>query len=824
MASDSLLKVIAGLVKREGRIAKEDAKKAKDALKVEAEGDEEEDEDEDPVGKPAPEKEPEEDEDNGEGDSKPSGPDPILVAQVAAIVKKEIEDEGKEKEETEIKLSGKKEKINTKPKMEQRMGKMNFKEAIRMSVTGTSLIEGYESNVLQILEDEGIKGPLGYEPFFEKGKLFVQKGQERNTQKALKNSKEINKVPSIVGEEMEVDEYLAMEAVDVDGRCVGFKEALRRLTYEKIKQMKEKEEAKTEDVEIEESNELQAIMALDDEGIQAEINKKGEVTVKKKDLKKAEAALKKSFTRGGQPKLVGEDIELTNEESKLQKEYKAFYAKMLEKFGVKSPGELDDAKKKEFFAAIEKGWKEGEGPVKEDMMPEGLNKENAASFMAAASAAKRDGKKTFKFGDPEKEYPVTIKVDIPLKKEEVEVAEGIRDFKVGDTVKFVNDDSDFLGQTGKITSLSGNGISQKATIKLDKGGKSITNVLVKVDLIKEEVELGEALKPKDKDVIQAFYDKESLEGRLLSTDGKTLEKLGMGGQTIAVWKNDKIVVTAVSDVKSTDTILNYMKKSIPKLNFDKKSWQEFFEGVEVAEGWKKGKYTIKDENGKILGTYSSGGKAKKVMDDLMQKGDYPELTVSMVEEVEVDEKKMPADAKRKQQARRKKQKAMGKKAPDAVYARGYAKRKKQTGHGAKDPKKGRKQGMKAQAGSFVPDGSVIERWKNSAFDKVRAIRSKLKENNDIAAARELKLYIEHDRQQLIPIIENVQRKIKSGTYDHAEAPKLWMYVVDNSAKKYVKEFGGNAQKDFPKELRLSVANELANEYKAEIELKGGEII
>ena len=127
--------------------------------------------------------------------------------------------------------------------------------------------------------------------------------------------------------------------------------------------------------------------------------------------------------------------------------------------------------------------------------------------------------------------------------EEVEVAEGIRDFKVGDTVKFVNDDSDYWGQTGKITSLSGNGISQKATVKLDKGGKSVTNVLVKVDLIKEE----------------------------------------------------------------------------------------------VAEGWKKGKYTIKDENGKILGTYSSGGKAKKVMDDLMQKGDYPELTVSMVEEVEITE-------------------------------------------------------------------------------------------------------------------------------------------------------------------------------------------
>jgi len=37
MASDSLLKVIAGLVKREGQIRREDAKKAKEALKAEAE-------------------------------------------------------------------------------------------------------------------------------------------------------------------------------------------------------------------------------------------------------------------------------------------------------------------------------------------------------------------------------------------------------------------------------------------------------------------------------------------------------------------------------------------------------------------------------------------------------------------------------------------------------------------------------------------------------------------------------------------------------------------------------------------------------------------
>jgi len=66
----------------------------------------------------------------------------------------------------------------------------------------------------------------------------------------------------------------------------------------------------TEEVEIEESNELQAIMALDDVGIEATINKKDQVVVKKKDLKKAEAALKKSFKKGGAPELHGEEVEI----------------------------------------------------------------------------------------------------------------------------------------------------------------------------------------------------------------------------------------------------------------------------------------------------------------------------------------------------------------------------------------------------------------------------------------------------------------------------------------------------------------------------------
>ena len=46
--------------------------------------------------------------------------------------------------------------------------------------------------------------------------------------------------------------------------------------------------------------------------------------------------------------------------------------------------------------------------------------------------------------------------------------------------------------------------------------------------LEEEVELDEALNPKDKKVVDAFYDGRSMDGKMLSTDGKKLEKTGMG--------------------------------------------------------------------------------------------------------------------------------------------------------------------------------------------------------------------------------------------------------------------------------------------------------
>jgi len=220
-----------------------------------------------------------------------------------------------------------------------------------------------------------------------------------------------------------------------------------------------------ETMTITESNELQAIMALDDAGISAEINRKGEVVVKKKDLKKAQKALKGSFKKGGEPKLIGED------------------------------SEIDEMK---MSAALKK------------------KKDKWAKSSAGKASLKKSAKRAKK------------------------VASG--------------------------------------SIKIDKAkGRAMAKARARGG-IRNEFELDEALKPKDKAVIDAFYYRKEKAGNVVSTDGDTLMKNGMGGQTIAQWLNPsgKISISAVTDVKSTESILTYMKKSIPKGNFDPKSYKLFF--------------------------------------------------------------------------------------------------------------------------------------------------------------------------------------------------------------------------------------------------------
>ena len=84
---------------------------------------------------------------------------------------------------------------------------------------------------------------------------------------------------------------------------------------------------------------------------------------------------------------------------------------------------------------------------------------------------------------------------------------------------------------------------------------------------------------------------------------------------------------------------------------------------------------------------------------------------------------------------------------------------------------------------------------------------------DSDATNELDSFIMNNedlyRRRFMPIISNIKRKLAKGIYDHEKAQKLWMYLIDDAAKEYVKEQGAT-QDDvasmFPKETRLHLAS------------------
>ena len=111
----------------------------------------------------------------------------------------------------------------------------------------------------------------------------------------------------------------------------------------------------------------------------------------------------------------------------------------------------------------------------------------------------------------------------------------------------------------------------------------------------------------------------------------------------------------------------------------------------------------------------------------------------------------------------------------------------------------------------------------------------ISENIDSDAVNELDSYIMNNeelyRRRFMPIISNIRRKLKKNVYDNDKAQKLWMYLVDDAAKEYVKEFG-TTQDDvatmFPKETRQKVAQiisdrELENIKQGEYDVSQGTV-
>ena len=105
---------------------------------------------------------------------------------------------------------------------------------------------------------------------------------------------------------------------------------------------------------------------------------------------------------------------------------------------------------------------------------------------------------------------------------------------------------------------------EKLQSRYGESWKAVMYATATKQAMSEEVELEEALNPKDKKVVDAFYDGKSMDGKMLSTNGKTLEKTGMGGQTIASKSGNKFKIVAKMDSKSTQDVVKYIEKSFPK--------------------------------------------------------------------------------------------------------------------------------------------------------------------------------------------------------------------------------------------------------------------
>ena len=136
---------------------------------------------------------------------------------------------------------------------------------------------------------------------------------------------------------------------------------------------------------------------------------------------------------------------------------------------------------------------------------------------------------------------------------------------------------------GKITRVTSSGyeITDEKTKKVHKFKfYDPNNDPTSVRNTREEVELDEVLKPKDKKVIDDFVQMNkgtgaqnfTQRGSIVDYEGRSLEKKGgMGAQQIASLESDpkddyKIKVHAKMDSRSTQSIVNYLKKSAKKYN------------------------------------------------------------------------------------------------------------------------------------------------------------------------------------------------------------------------------------------------------------------
>ena len=134
----------------------------------------------------------------------------------------------------------------------------------------------------------------------------------------------------------------------------------------------------------------------------------------------------------------------------------------------------------------------------------------------------------------------------------------------------------------------------------------------------------------------------------------------------------------------------------------------------------------------------------------------------------------------------------------------------------------RKVVRKKAAKKRKPTEKAVLRSIKHAVNVQKAHMSGIKVGNlptykDKEAAREIQLFADNDyqlyQQRKRPILINLGKKYKKGTYDTHKAAKLWRYYIDAAMQKYHKEFGGRGK--WSNLLSVPDRNVLALDYAIE---------
>jgi hypothetical protein len=330
-----------------------------------------------------------------------------------------------------------------------------------------------------------------------------------------------------------------------------------------------------------------------------------------------------------------------------------------------------------------------------------------------------------------------------------------------------------------------------STIAIDKDALRIMireAVQKKLGTIKEGAqpvaEMKSVANKSDKDVLKAFLAKQPAQGTKLGTDGQRLDGLWMGGTGIAEWQGDKIYTKDLGS-KSAQIVQRALSKMAgPGMVREGKT-------VKAAHDNRKSH----DSVGKKRAQEDEDKMAKKELDDAKKR--LKEAALGVLGALRT-EGVTPAGS---QLGKKMAEDGMGGGVPGAMAPVGAP--KMEGAPPAAPP---------APAGGSA--GMPMEAGKPTVADP--------------HAAEELRLYMENDFEiwegnQKKSILKNLALKMKKGKYDSAQAPKLWLYLVDAGAQKYVKEFGSQGDRVdslFNKATRMQVASEMAQDFEREV--KSGE--